>query len=726
MVTKFYQHILALVFAVQEINEDPKILPNVTLGFHIYDSYYDAKLTYRTTLDLLFKAHHFIPNYKCGTQKNLKGIIGGLSSETSLHMSAIIGLYKIPQSEFRAHPPMCSVNDPIHIQHQYYQPGDVVIGGITSQLFSPSFAPLQFNEDPKRIFMIEYASVPKNYQHVLSLVFAVKEVNENPQILPNVTLGFHIHESYFNARMTYQNTLKLISGHKKTVPNYKCDVQKNLIAVIGGLDSDISIHIATVLGIYKIPQVTNCLFYQEAGTVAQLSSFYKMVPNESHLYTGIAQLLHHFQWKWVGIIAMGDDKGEQFVHTLENLLILNGTCTAFVKRMPPQGDLIDVSKVIENYFNLMEFLGTSNVNVLVVHAETNTMSALQWLFVLGEVQPLALCNDQCHPGYSKQRKEGEPFCCYDCAPCPGGKIAGQKDMSDCSQCSEDQRPNKERNRCLPKGLNFLSYEDPLGFGLAALALSLSLITGLVLGIFIKNRNTPIVKANNWNLTYSLLLSLLLCSLCSLLFIGRPQLLTCYLRQTAFGIVFSMAVSSVLAKTLTVVLAFMATKPGSRMRKWVGTRLANSVVFCGSCIQAALCMSWLCTDPPFLDVDMHSLPEEVIVECNEGSANMFYCVLGYMGCLALISFIVAFFARNLPDSFNEAKFITFSMLVFCSVWVSFVPTYQSTKGKSMVAVEIFSILASSAGLLGCTFAPKIYIIILRPELNIKDQLISRKK
>lgn len=101
MVTKFYQHILALVFAIHEINEDPTILPNITLGFHIYDSYYDAKLTYRTTLDLLFKSHQFVPNYKCGTHKNLKGIIGGLSSETSLHMSAIIGLYKIPQVDIR-------------------------------------------------------------------------------------------------------------------------------------------------------------------------------------------------------------------------------------------------------------------------------------------------------------------------------------------------------------------------------------------------------------------------------------------------------------------------------------------------------------------------------------------------------------------------------------------------------------------------------------------------
>ncbi|ELV10654.1 Vomeronasal type-2 receptor 26 [Tupaia chinensis] len=300
-----------------------------------------------------------------------------------------------------------------------------------------------------------------------------------------------------------------------------------------------------------------------------------------------------------------------------------------------------------------------------------------------------------------------------------------QDSKQCVQCPAQEYPNSERTHCLPKTVTFLAFEDTLGTAIACIALCLFVLTAVILGIFVKHRDTPIVKANNQALSFILLISLLPCFLCSLLFIGHPNTATCVLQQVTFGLVFTVAVSTVLAKTITVILAFSAVKPRRTMRCLLLSGASNSVIPICSLIQMIICGIWLGTSPPFIDIDSHSEPRNLIIMCNKGSVTAFYSVLGYLGFLALGSFTVAFLARNLPDTFNEAKFLTFSMLVFCSVWVTFVPVYHSTKGKFMVAVEVFSILASSAGLLGCIFVPKCYIILLRPDKNSWKALKNRR-
>uniref|UniRef100_A0A4W5MSE7 Olfactory receptor C family, u1 n=1 Tax=Hucho hucho TaxID=62062 RepID=A0A4W5MSE7_9TELE len=295
---------------------------------------------------------------------------------------------------------------------------------------------------------------------------------------------------------------------------------------------------------------------------------------------------------------------------------------------------------------------------------------------------------------------------------------------DCTRCPEFYWSDRDRVKCVAGIEDFLSFYDTMGIILVSLSLLGVVTTTTVTAIFHRFRATPVVKANNSELSFLLLLSLKLCFLCSLLFIGRPSAWSCGFRQAAFGVSFVLCLSCLLVKTIVVLLAFRSTVPGSNaLTKLFGPSQQRTLILCSTAPQVCLCAGWLSMAPsiPFRNSSYQGLTGMVVLECKEPWPPGFYLVLGYIGLLASLCLLLAFLGRKLPDTFNEAKLITFSMLIFCAVWISFVPAYVSSPGKYTVAVEIFAILASSFGLLLCIFAPKCYIILLRPERNTKKTL-----
>ncbi|XP_053120323.1 vomeronasal type-2 receptor 26-like [Hemicordylus capensis] len=797
---KNYQHILALAFAIKEINENPEILPNVTLGFRIYDSYFTAKWTYHATLLLASSLERFVPNYLCDTQNNLIAVIGGLDPLISLHVATVLDIYKIAQL---THGPAPVMNDKTpglpfyqmfpNEEHQYrgivsllLHFGWTWIGVLVMdndngeqflqavfRLFSHSGICIEFIE---RILQITFlADLLDMIKDAAKIHDKVMESKANVLVVygESYSVAFFSFATYLSevvlatnapkgkvwigtvqlapASFAFQKTWdgEIFHGalsftiHTNDLPAFHQFLEsrnptittgdgfiqefwERLFSCIfpGSVLDEVEGNLCT--GGEKLESLPGSIF--EMSMTGHSYNIYNAAYTVAHALHALFQSRHQHRVKMKGEFKLQNEQFWQIHHFLKGVSFNNsaGEEVSFDQN----GDIVAGLDVINwvifsNHSFQTVKVGRMDPQAPPDQAFTINEGVITWHRFFNQTRPLSLCSESCHPGSRKKMREGEPFCCYDCISCPEGKISNQKDMNDCDKCTDENYPNRKQDLCIPKDISFLSYGEPLGLTLVSSTFSFSFITVLVLGTFMKHHNTPIVKANNRNLTYTLLVSLLLCFLCALLFIGHPEKVACLIRQTAFGIIFSVALSCVLAKTITVVLAFMATRPGSRMRKWVGKGLANSIVIFCSFIQAGICAVWLATSPPYPDVDKHSVDDKIVLECNEGSAIFLYFVLAYMGFLALFSFTVAFLARKLPDSFNEAKFITFSMLVFCSVWLSFIPTYLSTKGKYMVAVEIFSILASSAALLGCIFFPKCYIIVLKPQLNNREQLIRRK-
>uniref|UniRef100_A0ABK0LC79 G-protein coupled receptors family 3 profile domain-containing protein n=1 Tax=Rattus norvegicus TaxID=10116 RepID=A0ABK0LC79_RAT len=810
-----------------------------------------------------------------------------------------------------------------------YQDGDLVIS---------AFLPLYTYQTSQHTEGAESIDVspriaPQNYQFVMALIFAIEEINRNPILLPNLTLGYNIHSAGSIESETVVSFLKWLTGQDRLIPNYTCKTKEKSVAAITGTTWEISSLIGIFLSLYKYPQLSIGPFEPSMNNSEKFPFLYQMATKEFSLALGMVSLFVHFRWNWVGLVISEDENGVNFVTDLIPQMERNTVCVAFMEFIPVthmmdlentyeypirimrnpakvviiyantdtslgvlfrrweyilpwriwvtssqwevvtsmrhlildsfhgtlifsqrQGDIstfkefvktvrpskypddIFLARLWEIYFDcaisnatcksLKNCSSRGNLGLLpwyhfdiaistgsyhvynAVYAMAHTMhkmliqevdiqgvknggsmdfpplklnsllknikflnpggdpislnpseklhidydilnfwdfpqgltykvkvgtfspyfppgqqlsiseDRIEWSIGVEQQIPVSVCSESCGPGFRKSLQEGKAACCFDCVLCPENEISNGtgKYIDQCVKCTEDQYANTDRTLCIQKAVTFLAFENPLGMTLASMALCFSILTSFVLGIFVKYQNTPVVKANNSTLSYILLISLTFCFLCSFLFIGQPNAVTCILQQTTFGVVFTVAVSTVLAKTITVILAFKSTAPGRRLRCLLISGAPKFIIPICTLIQTVFCGVWLGISPPFVDTDAHSEHGHIIIMCNKGSVTAFYCVLGYLGALSLVSFTVAFMARNLPDAFNEAKFLTFSMLVFLSVWITFLPVYHSTKGKIIVAVEVFSILASSTGLLGCIFIPKCYIILARPDMN----------
>ncbi|XP_077050153.1 extracellular calcium-sensing receptor-like [Siphateles boraxobius] len=785
-----FQQAQTMVFAIKEINKNPNLLPNITLGYHLYDNCVMLGMAFRAAISLVSGTEDSFSNLNCFGPPPLIGIVGDPGSTPSIAISSVLGLFRVPivshyatcscLSDRKKYPSFFRTIPSDSFQVRAMVPilrhfGWTWVGFLYSDDDYGIYASVSFQQEMEQFGscvafseILPHDNNPKDIQHIMGVIQAstarVVVVFSNTSylmnfmdevVLQNLTGRQWIaseawatspvfHSQRFLPFLGGTLGIAIRRGEIQTLKDFLLhlcpsnDPRNNMLKIFwenmfrcsfetGGKKTDDE-------------QVKNvCTGQEDLNTTDTPYSDVSGLRAAYNVYKAVYALAHALHDLMQCDEGRGPFSGNscaniinlkpwELVHYLQQVNFTTGfgDHVSFDKN----GDALAIYDVLNWQPNSDGSIRVQTVGVVNEGAATGKVltldeDALYWNFQIKK-PPHSVCSESCPPGTRQAMRKGVPVCCFDCLPCGDGEISNTTDAFECTMCPDEFWSNPDKDQCVPKEVEFLSYEEPLGISLTTASLLGTWFCALVMVIFAHHRNTPIVCANNSELSFLLLLSLKLCFLCVLLFIGQPQLWTCQLRHAVFGISFFLCVSSILVKTMVVIAVFKSSRlEGKGAMKWFGVAQQRCTVLVLTALQVVICAVWLSTASPTPHKNNQYLHSKIVYECAIGSVVGFSMLLGYIRLFAAVSFMLAFLPRNLSDNFNEAKFITFSMLIFCAVWIVFIPAYVSSPGKYAVAVEIFAILASSFGLLVAIFSPKCYIIILHPERYTKKAIMGRE-
>ncbi|XP_075719815.1 G-protein coupled receptor family C group 6 member A-like [Rhinoderma darwinii] len=334
------------------------------------------------------------------------------------------------------------------------------------------------------------------------------------------------------------------------------------------------------------------------------------------------------------------------------------------------------------------------------------------------VVPFSNCTPTCSPGYYKEHSLIS--CCYKCLPCAEDYYSPISDATECEKCPSLQWSRNGSDQCTNRTIEYFKWKDPFAISLvtfAAIGFLLVIITGV---FFVKHFDTPAVKAAGGHYTFLLMISLLVSLVSIGFFIGEPNNTICKVRQPLFGISFTFSVSCILVKSIRILLAFESASKTQKVVAFTYQPVIIISVLTG--IQICICTMWLILKAPFFN-QIDTIPQVLLLKCDEGSYAAFGIMLGYIGLLALICFLLAYKGRKLPEKYNEARCITFSMLVYMFVWILFIPIYVNSTGMYLSAVQTLAILASIYGIISCHLLPAGYIILFKRNVNNRKMYVE---
>ncbi|XP_072357707.1 taste receptor type 1 member 1-like [Scyliorhinus torazame] len=750
-------------FAIEEINNSSSLLPNVTLGYEIFD---DCEISIDVQGAFAFVSRppeHAveITQFEYRYQPLVTAVIGPLTSDAAIITANILSLFDIPQISFGASSEELS-DKKLYPNFLRTIPNDesqieaiiLLIQEFRWNWISVIGSSTDYGENGKRkvisraaavgICVASHGTIPQkaseSKQEVINIIDNITNNRANvvvvftniqhAEYLFQIVVDMNITGKVWilSEAMSVQRILSEIPNIKRIgtvlgvavmqgkMPGYKEFVLRDITAWNPGINQRVK---------YSDPQEER----QECPADSFMPTFNQCVPCTSE---GVRSLLRHSDWRvefnvysavYAGARGLHQllqcDSGEckkegahpwQLLETLKRVnFSLNGMPIYFDENgNPPTGyDIIywDWKNEIVSFKVIGSY--TSNPGQLQIDG-----SLIKWNSQEGEV-PTSNCSSECQPGQIKIAVGFQP-CCFICKDCVEGTFQNE---SECVPCSLNQWSPSKSTICYNRHLVYLRWNESISVAIA-LGTGIGLILIVLIGaIFAIHLNTPVVKAAGGKLCFVLLSALTVSCTSVYSFIGEPNVELCFIRKLVFTVSYTTCLACLLVRSFQLVLIFkMASKLPKAYRYWVEYNGQYIFVFIATVTEIGVSFIWIFSKFPVFERNYDISKTEVILMC--GPTNHLLSLLSISGpiSLSLLCFVFAYLGKNLPKNYNEAKYIAFSMALVLFSWIFLFLVVVSSPESHIPGVEAAVVLLNSYSITVGYFFPKCFIILLKPERN----------
>ena len=337
--------------------------------------------------------------------------------------------------------------------------------------------------------------------------------------------------------------------------------------------------------------------------------------------------------------------------------------------------------------------------------------------------PESTCSKPCKIGEKKIMNKLKE-CCFTCEACGRSEILkGNK----CISCEKFTKPNGNKTNC--EKLHELRINTASPFGLTIIVASILglILNTIVLLLFIKYKDSKIVKSSSRELSFFMLAGLYLCFISPFIFLMDPTKIRCGLRRFIFGISLTACYTPLMLKTNRIYRLFAAARVMISMPPLVSPRSQIAICFGLLALQLFVCIMWVVGAPPVISRSV--VYDEMVVDlCG---ANLVTIVVNILPCFCMmaISTVYAFKSRKFPKNYNEASIIGVTMYISFVLWALFIPFLLLVKAQSSSPYAQTFVIANFTNVIGLVtlcglFGPKIRRLFTTDE-NVVQVTLSKQ-